>query len=147
MLAELAPGAEAWLLDALGDRSPLVLHAIVRGLARRGGARGRAARSHVVGAAQRSTRPAEAGQARGEASEDGEAGDAGRCSPVHRGVAAEFAAFEDARLDPFWRVRHAVVKVRGPAPRRCGRPHAWSRRLPRSSGAPSVVRASRSRRW
>jgi hypothetical protein len=94
-LATLDHGAiETWLLDALGDASPLVRDAILRSLARRGGHRSITAIRAIV---------------RGD-----------RVWWVRRtaiyalaavAAEAELSAFKTALADPFWRVRHAAVKV------------------------------------
>jgi HEAT repeat protein len=82
------------LLDALGDRSPLVRDAILRALARRGGP----ASIHLV---------------RGLIRDD-------RMWWVRRSAiyalgaiagAREVETFKAALADPFWRVRHAAVRV------------------------------------
>ena len=89
-----ASGAEVWLLDALGDRSPLVIDSIVRALARCGSQaavpwlRALAARDRMWWV---------------------------RRSAIYAlaaiSGAAELTAFTAALADPFWRVRHAAVKV------------------------------------
>jgi len=93
-LAQLAVRVEGWLVDALGDRSPLVREAIVRALARCG--------TEASAAAVRATSETD------------------RLWWVRRsaiytlaaiGGAGELAAFKAALGDPFWRVRHAAVKV------------------------------------
>jgi hypothetical protein len=116
-----AADVEAWLLDALGDASPLVRDAILRGLALCGtGAASPALRALArhdrtwwvrraaiytlaAIAAPALGRPLPAGgAASGEVSARGEASWVG---------SDELAALEDALQDPFWRVRHAAVKI------------------------------------
>ena len=85
---------EAWLLEALGDRAPLVRDVVVRGLALASSGDARAAlrarvRHDRVWWVRRAAIYALAAVA---------------------GV-DELAAFEAALGDPFWRVRHAAVKV------------------------------------
>ena len=85
---------EPWLLAALGDRAPLVRDVIVRGLAVRGGAAARPAlrdrvRRDRMWWVRRAAVYALAAVAGGD----------------------ELAVFEAALADPFWRVRHAAVKV------------------------------------
>jgi len=91
-----APGAgvEAWLLDALGDSSPLVRDAILRALARVGTAAAGAALRELAG-------------------RDGTwwVRRAAVYALAAVGAAAEVPALTRALADPFWRVRHAAVKV------------------------------------
>ncbi len=86
--------AEPWLLDALGDRSPLVIDSIIRALSRCGGT-------------------SSVSCLRALAAD-------GRLWWVRRSAiyalaaiagAAEVPVFTAALADPFWRVRHAAVKV------------------------------------
>ena len=93
-LASSDGALEAWLLDALGDGSPLVRDAILRALARVGTAASVPALRELV-------------------ERDG-------MWWVRRGAiyalaavagAAELPALMRALADPFWRVRHAAVKV------------------------------------
>ncbi len=92
-LGEL-PSDETFLLEALGDRSPLVRDAVLRALAKRGTA-------------------ASVGAVRALTHDD-------RMWWIRRSAiytlaaisgAGELAAFTAALADPFWRVRHAAVRV------------------------------------
>src|SRR5512140_2855427 len=125
-LLEGVADAEAWLLDALGDRSPLVRDAILRGLATCGTGAAYAALRTLVRhdrtwwvrraaiyalAAIAGSEPTGAMQG-----SDATSGDvASRAGGPSLGGpslgAGELAVFEDALLDPLWRVRHAAVKV------------------------------------
>ncbi|HEV7556736.1 MAG TPA: aldo/keto reductase [Kofleriaceae bacterium] len=92
-LGEIA-GTEAWLVDALADHSPLVRDTVLRALAVRGGdasrpALRRIARTDRIWWVRRS-----AAYALAAISGDG-----------------ELVVFEQLLADPFWRVRHAAVRV------------------------------------
>ncbi|MEJ7604589.1 MAG: HEAT repeat domain-containing protein [Kofleriaceae bacterium] len=96
-LADLAPGAaaiESWLLDALGDRSPLVRDAILRALARCGSPASSAALRGLV-----------------ERDEMWWIRRGAICALAAIAGASELETFTRALGDPFWRVRHAAVKV------------------------------------
>ncbi|MEP6861733.1 MAG: aldo/keto reductase [Deltaproteobacteria bacterium] len=93
-LAVVVYPSEAWLTDALGDHSPLVREAILRALARRGTLASDDAVRRVI--------------------------ETDRVWWVRRTAvyalaaiagASELAALEAALADPFWRVRHAAIKV------------------------------------
>ncbi|HET9993610.1 MAG TPA: HEAT repeat domain-containing protein, partial [Kofleriaceae bacterium] len=93
-LAVLVYPSEAWLTDALGDHSAMAREAILRALARRGTLESADAVRRI--------------------------GEADRVWWVRRTAvyalaaiagASELAAFKAALADPFWRVRHAAVKV------------------------------------
>ena len=97
-LAQLARGPgdaiESWLLDALGDRSPLVRDAILRALARCGSPAASAALRGLV-----------------ERDEMWWIRRGAICALAAIAGANELATFTRALGDPFWRVRHAAVKV------------------------------------
>jgi diketogulonate reductase-like aldo/keto reductase/HEAT repeat protein len=93
-LAVVVYPSETWLTDALGDHSALVREAILRALARRGTLTSADAVRRVI--------------------------EIDRVWWVRRTAvyalaaiagASELAAFEAALADPFWRVRHAAIKV------------------------------------
>jgi len=93
-LAVVVYPSEAWLTDALGDHSAMVRDAILRALARRGTLASADVVRHIV--------------------------ESDRVWWVRRTAvyalaaiagASELAAFKAALADPFWRVRHAAVKV------------------------------------
>jgi HEAT repeat protein len=93
-LGELAYPTETWLTDALGDHSPLVRESLVRALATNGTAISANAIRRIV--------------------------ETDRVWWVRRTAvyalatcagAGELAAFKAALGDPFWRVRHAAVRV------------------------------------
>ncbi|MEO9158201.1 MAG: HEAT repeat domain-containing protein [Kofleriaceae bacterium] len=95
-LGEVAFPTETWLTDALGDHSPLVREALVRALATNGTAISASAIRRIV--------------------------ETDRVWWVRRTAvyalatcagAGELAAFKAALGDPFWRVRHAAVRVLG----------------------------------
>ena len=93
-LAVVVYPSEAWLTEALGDHAPMVREAILRALARRGTLTSadvvrRVIESDRVWWVRRTAVYALAAIA----------------------GASELAAFEAALADPFWRVRHAAIKV------------------------------------
>lgn len=93
-LAVVVYPSEAWLTDALGDHSPMVREALLRALARRG----------TLTSADQVRRVIETDRVWWV-----------RRTAVYAlaaiAGASELAAFEAALADPFWRVRHAAIKV------------------------------------
>jgi len=87
-------GVEAWLLDALGDGSPLVRDALLRALARAGTTAAAPALRALIATDATWWIRRDAIYALAAIAGEG-----------------EIATFTAALADPFWRVRHAAVKV------------------------------------
>lgn len=109
-LGELVePAIEAWLVEALGDRSPLVRDSVLRALAKRGTVDAVAPVRALTHAdrmwwVRRSAVYALAAIV--------SAHGAPTIGSMTRGSGAdELPAFTAAMADPFWRVRHAAVRV------------------------------------
>jgi aryl-alcohol dehydrogenase-like predicted oxidoreductase len=96
---------EGWLVDALGDRSPLVRDAILRALAKV------AVPVVTTGETPRIAGAADAVRALVETDRLWWVRRTAVYALAALGGATEVPAFKAALADPFWRVRHAAVKV------------------------------------